>query len=305
MKERNYQLDILRCIACLMVILMHTPGPHMGLVNYACVGNNMLTEPCIGLFFMVSGALLLPVKLSYRDFLVRRMSKVLWPTLVFTAFYIIVKLAYGEMVVSDLPRVICSIPFAPQGHGVLWFMYTLTGMYLLAPVITPFLEKASKRELHFVLLLWLISLTLTSLNHYLDVRVDETSTFHSFSGYAGYFVLGYYLQKYPIRLPWYAFPLLIGIPFAAQFVESMLKLGIETFYLSVFCVMQCVAWWQMIMQLAGNQQISNTPPPICGIPSSIYPIAASGYTSSMYSLCDIASGISIRCMPSTDTCKWQ
>lgn len=61
-KKRNYPLDLIRVMACLMVVLMHSPMPSekasglfLGLLSYA-------TAPCIGLFFMVSGALLLPVK---------------------------------------------------------------------------------------------------------------------------------------------------------------------------------------------------------------------------------------------------
>lgn len=61
-KKRNYQLDLIRVIACLMVVIMHSPLPtdksntiFLNILNYS-------TAPCIGLFFMVSGALLLPIK---------------------------------------------------------------------------------------------------------------------------------------------------------------------------------------------------------------------------------------------------
>lgn len=156
--QRDYRLDIIRTIACLMVVLMHSPSPNGGLSGVACVGISMLTEPGIGLFFMVSGALLLPVKLSYKDFLMKRLGKVIWPTLFFTLFYLVVSFLYGEITLQELGRRILSLPFSPQGHGILWFMYTMIGMYLMAPIISPFLEKASKREVQFVLLLWLITM---------------------------------------------------------------------------------------------------------------------------------------------------
>ena len=118
MKERNYQLDLLRTIACLMVVLMHSPNPRSGLGSMECVGISLFTVPCIGLFFMVSGALLLPVRMSYFDFLKRRLGKVLIPTLFFTLFYIAIAMCYGELSVSSLVSVLCSIPFSAQGHGV-------------------------------------------------------------------------------------------------------------------------------------------------------------------------------------------
>lgn len=68
MKERDYQLDLLRTIACLMVVFMHSPNPRSGLESMECVGISLFTAPCIGLFFMVRGALLLTVRMSYLIF---------------------------------------------------------------------------------------------------------------------------------------------------------------------------------------------------------------------------------------------
>ena len=52
-----------------MVILMHAPYPHSGLSGLAVVPISLFTAPCIGLFFMVSGALLLPAKENSIDFM--------------------------------------------------------------------------------------------------------------------------------------------------------------------------------------------------------------------------------------------
>ena len=60
MKQRQIHLDILRIIACMMVVLMHSPMPRGDAVGQLYGGVSYLTSPCIGLFFMVSGALLLP-----------------------------------------------------------------------------------------------------------------------------------------------------------------------------------------------------------------------------------------------------
>ena len=63
-KQRTIYLDIIRIVACVIVITMHAPilgegalahGPFLALSSY-------LTSPCVPLFFMVSGALLLPCK---------------------------------------------------------------------------------------------------------------------------------------------------------------------------------------------------------------------------------------------------
>lgn len=60
---RLLSIDILRIIACLMVVLMHSPMPGDGAVENGAFLTAMsyLTSPCVPLFFMVSGALLLNV----------------------------------------------------------------------------------------------------------------------------------------------------------------------------------------------------------------------------------------------------
>lgn len=260
MNERDYKLDLIRAIACLMVVLMHSPNPMSGLGSVECVGISLFTMPCIGLFFMVSGALLLPVRMSYFDFLKRRLGKVLMPTLLFTLFYIGVAMCYGEVEVKSLLTTICSIPFSVQGHGVLWFMNTLIGIYLAAPILSSFLERATKRELQFVLLLWLVTMCWPLLSLILQVNTSNTSMLHLFSGYTGYFVLGYYMRRYPMRLHAIVFSLLLFVPFAACLLAKLRGLEVDFYsvfgYLSIFCVMMCVAWWQMVMQFVQPDRMS-------------------------------------------------
>lgn len=260
MRERDYKLDLIRAIACLMVVMMHAPNPQSGLGSVECVGISLLTEPCIGLFFMVSGALLLPVRISYFDFLKRRLGKVILPTLFFTLFYISVAMCYGEVDGKSLLTTLFSIPFSAQGHGVLWFMYTLIGMYLAAPILSPFLERASKRELQFVLLLWLVTMCWPLLSLILKVNMSNTSMLHLFSGYTGYFVLGYYMRRYPMRLHTMVFPILLIVPFVACLLAKLKGLEIDFYsvfwYLSIFCVMMCVAWWQIVMQFVQTARMS-------------------------------------------------
>lgn len=190
MKQRDYKLDIVRIVACLMVVLMHSPMPNMELSSIIAVGNTMITMPCIGLFFIVSGYLLLPVKTSMKDFLTKRLGKVVWPTLVFTLFYIIVNTICDGGDIKSILKQIASIPFGAQGNGVLWFMYTLMGLYLIAPIITPFIEKATRKELEFIIGLWAITLLWPYLMIVLSVNTGIDSILHSFSGYGGYFILG-------------------------------------------------------------------------------------------------------------------
>lgn len=88
--KRKYYLDILRIFACLLVIMMHSPSPYtVGQPSsFFCSGISYFTAPCIGLFFMVSGALLLPSNLSTGQFIKKRLGRVLCPTIFWSITYI-------------------------------------------------------------------------------------------------------------------------------------------------------------------------------------------------------------------------
>lgn len=63
MKQRDLSLDLLRIVACVMVVMMHSPIPSDNSDGIILSSLSYFTAPCIGLFFMVSGALILPPQL--------------------------------------------------------------------------------------------------------------------------------------------------------------------------------------------------------------------------------------------------
>lgn len=135
MKDRDISLDIIRIFACCLVVLMHSPLPSSNANGPFLSGLSYVTAPCIGLFFMVSGALLMPVKMDYFTFIRKRLSKVVIPTLAWTALYLLLRVYFSESELN-IVRALASVPFSAQGEGVLWFMYTLIGLYLLAPILS-------------------------------------------------------------------------------------------------------------------------------------------------------------------------
>lgn len=96
MKERIYNYDIMRVLAFLMVICEHSFMPS-GNANGMVLGAfTYLTNPSIGLFFVISGALLLPIKLDTKSFICKRLSKVIYPTLIFTFIYLVLNIIVGK-----------------------------------------------------------------------------------------------------------------------------------------------------------------------------------------------------------------
>lgn len=187
-------LDVARVIACLMVIIQHSPNVEAGVSSVLQSAIGFLTYPCVPLFFMVSGALLLPVdELSISEFSKRRMRKILFPTLFWTFFYLGVKI-YDGIPISLINFL--SIPFSAQGSGILWFMYVLVGLYLVAPMISPWLKCAARKDIEIFLFLWGMTLMYTHIEHFLYIAPGNINALYYFAGYLGYFVLGYYLHRY-------------------------------------------------------------------------------------------------------------
>ena len=156
MKQRNYNYDIMRVLACFMIICMHAPLPSANANGLFLSTISYFTAPGLCLFFVISGSLLLPVNTDTKTFLTKRLSKTIIPTWFFTILYILIN--YINDTHHNILKSICSMPFSAQGHGVLWFMCTLLGLYLVSPIISKWLITVGKRELKFYLLLWCITL---------------------------------------------------------------------------------------------------------------------------------------------------
>jgi len=249
--ERDYRLDVLRVIAISLIVLMHSPIPNSA-PGFVLTGISYLTAPGIGLFFMISGALLLGNKLSTGEFLKRRFSKVLFPTLFWTAFYLVVKCIKAPIPMADLVRIVLSIPFSAQGHGVLWFMYTLAGLYLLTPILSRWLKTATKREIEFYLMLWGVTLLYPYLKPVLTINESDTGLLYYFAGYSGYFLFGYYL-KYLYEFKWtHVFlALAIAIMVPAVLYSSQVEFDFYSmlWYLSLPVACMAFIWYALICQL--------------------------------------------------------
>lgn len=258
MMQRDFSLDLMRTLACVMVVLMHSPIKTDSANGLILSSLSYFAAPCIGLFFMVSGALILPPPNIASEnatfaFLKKRLKKVLMPTLVWTIFYIAVKAYEGNLNNVGLLHSLISIPFSAQGHGVLWFMYTLIGLYLLTPILHGWLRNATEHEIRFYLSLWLVSMCCPVLKGFVEVNSTSTGILYYFSGYVGYFVLGYWLQCYGEKVNFKVVALLMLVSVVAPVVVKLRHWTVDFYdvfwYLSVFVAVQCVFWWKLMKGL--------------------------------------------------------
>ena len=192
--KRILYLDAIRVLACLLVCVIHSPLPTNGTGSIWISLYNYLSAPCIGLFFMVSGALRFPVNLPLKTFLKRRASRIMIPLGVWSIISVSVYVILGQISIDDGIWKILKIPFFPV-EGVYWFMYTILGLYLFAPLLSSAIGKIIYTK--YMLILWGMTLCLPYVNaflpHYWDLRGDFYHPLGEFAGYMGYMVLGYYL----------------------------------------------------------------------------------------------------------------
>ena len=252
--KRQLQYDILRIWACLMIVAMHSPLPAPQTEGMFLLALSYLSAPGIGLFFMVSGALLLPVKTDMKTFLTRRFMKIAIPTLLWTLFYLCCNVWMKDGTITW--REILSVPFSAQGNPVFWFIYTLLGLYLLAPILSPWLAVANRKEIEFYLCLWAVSLCYPILRLFVDINLSNTGILYYFYGYVGYFLLGYYLKTYPERVSYRwmlpAFLLSMVIPAVCKWKNIEVDFYSMFWYLSIFVAIQCVFWWKLVGSLSSR-----------------------------------------------------
>ncbi len=220
-QERLVFIDYIRVVACFMVMMVHA-AENFYVTNLPGLGENMTVVPneanrfwlpfwngglsrtCVPLFIIVSAFLLVPMKpgLTMGAFYKRRFLRILPPMFIFMALYATVPALLGEFTWDESASMLLRMPFNfPSNAYHLWFMYPLISLYLIIPVVSPWLEKASARDERLFLLLFTLSTFLPFL-HKLTPLEDVWgecwwNKYHALwycSGYLGYLVMAHYIR---------------------------------------------------------------------------------------------------------------
>ncbi|HET7636316.1 MAG TPA: acyltransferase family protein [Candidatus Limnocylindria bacterium] len=197
----------LRVVAMAAVVLVHSLS---GLVtNEAIRGSagwwigvslNRGVSWCVPLFIMVSGALLLAPRPGEgaADFYRRRLSRIAIPLVVAHLGYLAVR-AFLNHEALTVERVIGDVMTA-NVYTALYFFWIILGLYLVTPLLRPFMERYGPRGamvLGTALLawMWLVSVAVQALilvGRGASPWKPEVLTL--WLPYLGYFVLGYALR---------------------------------------------------------------------------------------------------------------
>ncbi|MGL5894238.1 MAG: acyltransferase [Bacteroidales bacterium] len=205
MKDRVVYFDLVRLLACVMVVLIHAPRTVIdGSGSNAVIALfSFINAPCIPLFFMLSGALSFPVKRSKEGFLRSRLPRLVIPLLFWSVVVSVIKVFIGLWTTDELFSSIFRLPVVPI-EGVYWYLYTAIGLTLFTPIISIVIENSSRKLIEYYLLLWGVTLLLPYYNHIVPGTFSITGNFYAmfypFAGFLGFMVLGYYINRYQILL---------------------------------------------------------------------------------------------------------
>ena len=201
LQRRVPYLDILRVVACMLVILIHTPirqfDAYCATPSAASAVYTVLVAVNCNLFFMITGALLLPVAMPARRFLRRRLRVVLIPLAVWTVIYL---LEHALLLHNFTPRLLTSVLFHPV-EGLLWYVYVLVVIYLTLPLVSKCIDAVGKRGVQVVLILWVLS-SFIPYQHGIFIEASQYShnMLSAFANYYGYVLLGYYMHRYGLSV---------------------------------------------------------------------------------------------------------
>lgn len=239
-------LDVVRFIAMFTVVCCHCtdpfnfyPGtaPDIDRIKLWGAIYGALLRPCVPLFVMITGALLLPVRGEASVFYKKRILRVLWPFLIWSVVYNLFPWITGllglspavlldffpysgeEVARQSLAVSLDYIARIPLNFSIvdvhMWYIYLLIGLYLYLPVFSAWVEKASEKAKLWFLAAFAVTTLLPYYNEFVAHYLWGTCSWNAFgmlyyfAGFNGYLLLGYYLRNldWPMKKT-----LAIGIP---------------------------------------------------------------------------------------------
>ena len=203
--NRIVWLDVIRCVAMIMVIGVHCIDPFYisptmraipEYTHWAAISGSLL-RPSVPLFVMMTGLLLLPVKKQpLGKFYKKRIYRVLFPFLIWSVLYSMFPWVTGVLglpkeIIGDFfcytqgqesqslidsLKDVAMIPFNfSHKENHMWYIYLLIGLDLYMPFFSAWIENADRKTKRAFLLIWIISLFIPYLKEYVANCLFERS----------------------------------------------------------------------------------------------------------------------------------
>ncbi|MCR4688151.1 MAG: acyltransferase family protein [Saccharofermentans sp.] len=170
--KRNNSLSLIRIIACMAVVLLHTANLAMAVfapegdmrIATASMRNLMLwSVPC---FVMVTGVLLLdPAKeITYKKLFGKYIKRILITLVVFTLIYKITDILIDKTPFTPalITEYLASLVFGTSWSHV-WYLYLILAVYLLLPFYRMVASKAEAKDMRYLLIVLIVFQSLLAI----------------------------------------------------------------------------------------------------------------------------------------------
>ena len=260
--DRFTQLSLMRVIACVGIIVLHTVfaaneyfaanvTPNENLVSRMVENNMMWAVPA---FVMVTGVLQLnpdkqlTLRKLYGKYILRILIALVCCCIVFRIFDMIMD---GEPLTAAgvLQAFVELVTAKCWGH--LWYLYLLIGLYVLLPFYRMVMERASEKELRYLCLVYLVFVSIIpmieSFGIHIGFYISESIIYplYLLLGYMIFYKMIHISSKMGVAL--IALSTLIIIGMDAMKYSAAIDIPSEMFgYASPFVIMQTIGIFSVV-----------------------------------------------------------
>lgn len=203
--DRLIWADLLRVIAIAGIVLLHASSCYWK--DYSVFSDNWtamalydsLARWALPIFIMISGMLFIGHKteVSIKTLYSKYILRIVLVFIVWSLFYTFISYAPSFLRGEELCPVTVLKSFL-RGYYHLWFLYMIAGLYM----VVPFLRKIAEEKIlciYLVILNFIFGLFIPFILSFSAIKygalLDKTFLYFPL-GFAGYFMWGYYIDKY-------------------------------------------------------------------------------------------------------------
>jgi len=215
-KNRIYYLDVIRVVACLAVIMIHSSAIYVdnniGSLNF-WVGNilNGISRVGVPLFVMISGALLLDKDYNYSN---KKPFNHITKLIIFFVFWsfiycVIFRIIEPALIKHESVNIVEVVGSLIKGHYHLWYIYMIIGLYLILPLMRLWIKDENKKYVEYFIILsiifnYIIPQIISVGKNYTDLfnhvqNILDYINLKYVGGFTTYFVLGWYINNYSFK----------------------------------------------------------------------------------------------------------
>lgn len=216
-QKRFLYFDLIRCLACIAVIFIHSTG---GFVERSDVFSNdfvfatavnSLSRMAVPLFVMISGALMLDENYNFST---KKQLSHIKKMLIFFAFWsacysLFFNLFMPLLKHSEISIKTIAISFL-KGHYHLWYCFMIIGLYLFLPLFRLWVKRENKKYIEYFLILALlcnfffrqiaeVGMKFSDWFFPIEYIFLKRGYLEYVGGFSFYYVLGWYLHNFPIK----------------------------------------------------------------------------------------------------------